>query len=94
MSCQRNRFVSVLFSYLFSICLFLFLFFKFQDILENDDIKLDWMFKSSLISDMCNVSHVGGGRGRQGQCIEGGRGEARRHNKGGRGHWTGCLKLL
>ena len=27
-----------------------------QDVLENDDIKLDWMFKSSLISDMCNVS--------------------------------------
>ena len=27
-----------------------------QDILENDEIKLDWMFKSSLISDLCNVS--------------------------------------
>ncbi len=27
-----------------------------QDILENDDINLDWMFKSSLISDLCNVS--------------------------------------
>ena len=30
--------------------------FPLQDVLENDDIKLDWMFKSSLISDMCNVS--------------------------------------
>mgnify|MGYP001546673859 CR=1 FL=1 len=27
-----------------------------QDILENDDIKLDWMFKSSLILDLTNVS--------------------------------------
>ena len=27
-----------------------------QDILENDDIKLDWLFKSSLISDLANVS--------------------------------------
>ena len=30
--------------------------FSLQDVLENDDIKLDWMFKSSLISDMCNAS--------------------------------------
>ncbi len=28
----------------------------FQDVLENDEIKLDWMFKQSLISDLCNVS--------------------------------------
>ena len=27
----------------------------FQDILENDDIKLDWMFKFSLIMDLANV---------------------------------------
>ena len=28
-----------------------------QDILENEEIKLDWMFKNSLITDMCSVSH-------------------------------------
>ena len=28
----------------------------FQDILENDDIKLDWVFKNSLITDLVNVS--------------------------------------
>ena len=28
-----------------------------QDVLENDDIKLDKLFKSSLISDLANVSH-------------------------------------
>ncbi len=28
----------------------------FQDVILNNDIKLDWMFKSSLISDICNVS--------------------------------------
>ena len=30
----------------------------FQDILENDDIHLDWMFKVSLINDIVNVSHL------------------------------------
>ena len=29
----------------------------FQDILVNDDIHLDWMFKVSLINDIVNVSH-------------------------------------
>ena len=30
-----------------------------QDILMEDEIKLDWMFKASLISDIINVSvHV------------------------------------
>ena len=28
-----------------------------QDILENEDIKLDWMFKVSLVSDLTNVSN-------------------------------------
>ena len=28
----------------------------FQDILEKEDIKLDWMFKVSLMSDLTNVS--------------------------------------
>lgn len=28
----------------------------FQDMIENDDIKLDWMFKFSLIMDIANVS--------------------------------------
>lgn len=27
----------------------------FQDIIENEDIKLDWMFKVSLINDLTNV---------------------------------------
>ena len=27
-----------------------------QDILEQDEIKLDWMFKCSLINDLVNVS--------------------------------------
>ena len=31
---------------------------KLQDILANDDIKLDWMFKCSLISDLVNVSYL------------------------------------
>ena len=29
-----------------------------QDVLENDDIKLDKLFKSSLISDLANVSII------------------------------------
>ena len=27
-----------------------------QNIIENDDIKLDWLFKSSLLNDLINVS--------------------------------------
>ena len=27
-----------------------------QDIVANDEIKLDWIFKKSLISDLANVS--------------------------------------
>ena len=27
-----------------------------QDVLANDDINLDWMFKYSLVSDLANVS--------------------------------------
>ena len=29
-----------------------------EDILEQDEIKLDWMFKTSLIQDLTNVSVV------------------------------------
>ncbi len=29
-----------------------------QDIVENSDISLDWLFKCSLISDMANVGTV------------------------------------
>lgn len=29
---------------------------KLQDILANDDIRLDWMFKYSLMVDLANVS--------------------------------------
>ena len=36
----------------------MFLFNLFQDILENDDIKLDWMFKCSLVTDLANVSSI------------------------------------
>ena len=28
----------------------------FQDVLENDNINLDWMFKISLLTDLINVS--------------------------------------
>ena len=28
-----------------------------QDILQHDEIKLDWTFKSSFVSDLVNVSH-------------------------------------
>jgi len=31
-------------------------FVLFQDILENEDITLDWFFRLSLISDLVNVS--------------------------------------
>lgn len=27
-----------------------------EDLLQNDDVKLDWMFKSSLLLDMIKVS--------------------------------------
>ncbi len=27
-----------------------------QDIIENDDIRLDWLFKKSLLLDLVNVS--------------------------------------
>ena len=27
-----------------------------QDIVANDEIKLDWIFKKSLIADLANVS--------------------------------------
>jgi len=27
-----------------------------QDIIEDDEIKLDWFFKASMISDLVNVS--------------------------------------
>ena len=30
----------------------------FQDVLENDEIKLDWIFKVSLITDLSNVSNI------------------------------------
>ena len=43
---------------LFSINMSMFLFNLFQDILENDDIKLDWMFKCSLVTDLANVSSI------------------------------------
>ena len=33
----------------------IYLKFCFQDVLENDDIKLDVLFKNSLISDLVNV---------------------------------------
>lgn len=35
--------------------------FKFlfeQDIIENDDITLDWMFKMSLLRDLVNVGVI------------------------------------
>lgn len=28
-----------------------------EDLLQNDDVKLDWMFKSSLLLDLIKVSH-------------------------------------
>ena len=34
----------------------IYLKFCFQDVLENDDIKLDVLFKNSLISDLVNVN--------------------------------------
>jgi len=27
-----------------------------QEIIENDEMKLDWFFKASLINDLVNVS--------------------------------------
>ena len=30
--------------------------FKFQDIIENEEINLDYLFKNSLITDLINVS--------------------------------------
>ncbi|VDQ10173.1 unnamed protein product [Trichobilharzia regenti] len=29
-----------------------------QDVLENEQIKLDWMFKFSLMQDICRVSEI------------------------------------
>lgn len=29
-----------------------------QDLLRNDDVKLDWMFKSSLLLDLIKVSRL------------------------------------
>ena len=31
------------------------LFLIFQDILQNEEIKLDWMFRCSLATDLANV---------------------------------------
>ena len=45
--------------YLLSVCFSLFsnyLFFLFKDILENDDIVLDLVFKNSLMMDLAEVS--------------------------------------
>lgn len=39
-----------------SLISFIFNIFFSQDILENDEMKLDWMFKLSFISDIANVS--------------------------------------
>lgn len=29
-----------------------------QDLLRNEDVKLDWMFKSSLVLDLIKVEHL------------------------------------
>lgn len=29
-----------------------------QDLLRNEDVKLDWMFKSSLLLDLIKVKHT------------------------------------
>jgi len=29
-----------------------------QDIVEDDEIKLDWFFKASLVHDIVNVSNI------------------------------------
>lgn len=36
-------------------CEFFFFFFDFQDILENEDVKLDNMFVASLVADIIRV---------------------------------------
>lgn len=36
-------------------CLFCYLFLLHQDILENESINLDWMFRYSLINDLVKV---------------------------------------
>lgn len=65
---DKNTYVRLLLAnyfklwYLFNIYIFIYisrfyrLFYFFQDVLENEQIKLDWMFRYSLMQDIVRVS--------------------------------------
>ena len=51
---QKLFIIYCMFHFLF-VAIFALIIICLQDVLENDDIKLDWMFKVSLIFDIIKV---------------------------------------